>query len=381
MKRRGFTLIELLVVIAIIGVLIALLLPAVQAAREAARRSQCVNNLKQLGLAVHNYLSSNGDTMPPAMIDTGNDTPPAASTQWLANAPLQQTQSAHTRLLPFLEQTTVYNAVNWQVGSRWGPSSNTGTPPDQDAYAGLWGLVNMTAADTQINSFLCPSDANPGTSGHMGWPGNVKLVGANNYPINMGTNRALNSGWKTNGAFYMMSSWDGALQFKVTLATFVDGTSNTALFSEWVKAPGAKPGPDGLGMCYTAQFNVGFPVGEGNQATFAQIYQAAQACQSTPSGAQFQDWGWKGEWWIEGDRQGYTHSQLPNRRACWFTNLGCCDRGMAPMVGASSNHPGGVNVGFADGSVKFIKNTVSYVPWYSIATPNGNETVSSDSLY
>src|SRR5271157_2526382 len=99
-RSRGFTLIELLVVIAIIAVLIALLLPAVQSAREAARRAQCINNLKQIGLAIHNYVSTN-DTMPPSSI------------------PIQQNFSVRARVLPFMEQQPIYNAINFNYGARW----------------------------------------------------------------------------------------------------------------------------------------------------------------------------------------------------------------------------------------------------------------------
>ena len=109
LRRRGFTLIELLVVIAIIAVLIGLLLPAVQSAREAARRAQCVNNLKQIGLAMHNYLSTN-DSVPPLMIIYS---PVGTDNTAQAFSPL-------ARMLPYLEQTQIYNAINFNVGPRWG---------------------------------------------------------------------------------------------------------------------------------------------------------------------------------------------------------------------------------------------------------------------
>jgi prepilin-type N-terminal cleavage/methylation domain-containing protein len=205
-RRKGFTLIELLVVIAIIGVLIALLLPAVQSAREAARRAQCTNNLKQIGLAVHNYLSANSDTMPPVFIDyagsnaANGDVFPAVT----------QTYSAQTRLLPFMEQVQTYNAINLSLPSRWdgtgwccgtGGVNDNPAGPSVDAAAGIYGVIQMTAVLTQINSFLCPSDPFKGASGHMGWPGQTKLVASNNYPINIGLNRRLNN-WQMNGPTY-----------------------------------------------------------------------------------------------------------------------------------------------------------------------------------
>jgi len=137
MRRKGFTLIELLVVIAIIGVLIALLLPAVQAAREAARRSQCTNNLKQIGLAYHNYLSSNGDMTPPSSSDDGQIPAP--------NAPqATQSYSQHARILPYLEQTTTYNAINFSLPARWG-YGDVPNPPDNGAAGQFGGVGNAPA--------------------------------------------------------------------------------------------------------------------------------------------------------------------------------------------------------------------------------------------
>src|SRR5271157_4106999 len=127
-RRRGFTLIELLVVIAIIAVLISLLLPAVQSAREAARRAQCTNNLKQLGLAMHNYVSAN-DALPPVCIDQQW----GAAQPWLTQP--HQNWSQHARLLPFMEQGPLYNAINWNFGARWSDGDlfypgNDPNPPD-----------------------------------------------------------------------------------------------------------------------------------------------------------------------------------------------------------------------------------------------------------
>jgi len=369
LRRRGFTLIELLVVIAIIGVLIALLLPAVQAAREAARRSQCTNNLKQIGLAYHNYLSANGDTVPPVFVDYGSP-----------DNFIAQTHSSHARLLPYLEQGTVYNTINFAYSSRWGGTgwccTDSGDPRD-GASAGPHGMIQMTALVTQIKVFLCPSDPNPGSSGTMRVDGvTSRLVGANNYPANIGLDRRLNN-WRFNGPGFVSSQWDSAFP-TVTLASFVDGTSNTAIYSEWVKGPGAgPPTKDGLGMTYTGPSSL-FPQStEQGPYTFQGEYTSAVACQNNGT---VQNWGWKGEWWIEGDRNVYQHTQTPNRRACLYSDIGVPGRADVMMAGASSLHPGGVNVLFGDGSVKFVKSTINYIPWYGIATVNGGEAVDGSSL-
>jgi prepilin-type N-terminal cleavage/methylation domain-containing protein/prepilin-type processing-associated H-X9-DG protein len=357
-RRRAFTLIELLVVIAIIGVLIALLLPAVQAAREAARRSQCVNNLKQIALAIHNYASSNGETLPPHYVDD----------PWNGN--LNQSQSLQARILPYVEQTIAYNAINWDIPSRWGPGDAGGNYND-DGGGDLWGAIQHTVITMEIKSYLCPSDPNPGNLNVLGWTniqGGVKRVGTSNYPNNIGLNRHHNT-WAMNGPGWIATTWDGVLKPTVTLATFVDGTSNTAILSEWVKGP-ANLDRDGLGQVYQSGIN---------SDTFSgQLYSdwlAAQACQRN---GLTRDWGWKGEWWIQGDRNNYSHTQTPNRRSCNYADVGVDGRGTITMMSASSLHPGGVNVAFMDGSVKFIKNSINFKTWYAIGTPNNNEVVSQD---
>ena len=351
--RKGFTLIELLVVISIIGVLVSLLLPAVQSAREAARRSQCVNNLKQLGLALHGYADSNGGMFPPHLVDD----------PWNGN--LNQTQSLQARILPYMEQTVIYNAINWNLPSRWGPAAPGGY--NDDAGGGLWGAIQYTAITNEIKSFLCPSDPNPGNLGRMGWTGRERRVGVSNYPNNIGLNRHLNN-WRMNGPGYIATTWDGALKPTVSLQTFQDGTSNTVVMSEWIKGRTSMDA-DGLHMVYQAGFNSDAFSGQ----PYANWLQA-QACQNK---GLTRDWDWKGEWWIEGDRNNYSHTQTPNRRACNYANVGVDGRGTITMMGASSLHPGGVNMVFGDGSVKFIKNAINYQTYYAIATPNGGEVVSS----
>jgi prepilin-type N-terminal cleavage/methylation domain-containing protein/prepilin-type processing-associated H-X9-DG protein len=382
-RRRGFTLIELLVVIAIIAVLIALLLPAVQAAREAARRAQCTNNLKQIGLAMHNYVSANS-LLPPLSGDWIQTTFPG---------PLQpgdQNFSIHVRLLPYMEQTTAYNALNQAIGARWNGNAGGGPPTGNDinAWGGVYGLYQYTVLIQQISSFLCPSDPNPGGSGLYSVNGVNKVVQSCNYPANVGLNRFINNNysWQFNGPGYIMTNWDTVLTiYTVDLSKFSDGTSSTAIFSEWVKAnPPAAGGfaGNGLGEVYALTTGAtanskGQPVNSGDYPT---DYQFAQVCATVPPTNANQTWHWKGEWWAYGGTMIYSHTNFPNRYACQYNDQNNDSRATITLVNASSNHPGGVNVLFMDGSVRFIKSSIGQVPWYAIATPASNEAVSADQL-
>jgi len=208
--RRGFTLIELLVVIAIIGVLIALLLPAVQAAREAARRAQCTNNLKQIALALHNYISAN-TAVPPLMIPYS---PVGGMNTGQVFTPL-------ARMLPFLEQQAIYNAINFNVGPRWGDGAGdiVGNMNGSTADCSVWGLINASATGNQITSFLCPSDTDLANRTYfVFYPnGPQQLVGRYNYPMSGGTNpfRASVGGGASptgalNGVAYIPTIWLGS---------------------------------------------------------------------------------------------------------------------------------------------------------------------------
>jgi prepilin-type N-terminal cleavage/methylation domain-containing protein/prepilin-type processing-associated H-X9-DG protein len=391
--RRGFTLIELLVVIAIIAVLIALLLPAVQSARESARRAQCTNNLKQIALAVHNYISSN-ETLPTMYIVYsmvgGNNT--------------AQTFSPLARMLPYLEQNAIYNAINFRVSARWGGTSGSdivnqmnGSTADCDTF----GLINASATGNQINSFLCPSDTDLANLTYFIFApgGTQQLVGRHNYPMNGGTNPFRNPNTPTsNGVTYVptakasfigaqgygpccempaggMPSYftSGSFEQPVTIASITDGTSNTAAFGEWVRGDGsATPTTtSGLGMIYAFGDNVNKYAGNTNMDTLI-----SKDCDNTTAAVTYT---WKGDWWIA-DLFSYSHTSPPNHRSCWYPDIGGRPySGIASVVTASSRHPGGANIAFCDGSVKFIKSTINYGTWQGLGTRNGGEVVSADS--
>ncbi|GAC1346428.1 MAG: DUF1559 domain-containing protein [Isosphaeraceae bacterium] len=358
-SRRGFTLIELLVVISIIGVLIALLLPAVQMAREAARRAQCTNNLKQIGLAVHNYIAT-FDTLPPS--GSRDDDPGGIQrAPWSgAPGPRQNAYSMKARILNYMEQTVVFDSINFSLDPTW----NHGLE-----------VANATNRFVLINTFLCPSDQN-GINADQG-PQTDGTKGCS-YPNNVGNNRRFN-GWVPDGPAYF-PGWDAQIRPTLSLANVTDGTNNTALFSEFLKSGQGQPprdAKDGLGITYVLpgldpQTNLGTGIsGE---------YINATTCQQR---ALTREFSWKGERWSTQDpgRGGfYSHSQQPNRRSCSYWGGGVGSDNFETMISANSFHPGGVNVLFMDGSVRFVKSTINYNTWHSIGTKDGGEVVSMDAL-
>jgi prepilin-type N-terminal cleavage/methylation domain-containing protein/prepilin-type processing-associated H-X9-DG protein len=359
-RARGFTLIELLVVIAIIGVLIALLLPAVQAAREAARRAQCTNNLKQLGLATHNYISTN-NVLPAHGVFLGaawGSNPPATSDGWGWAA------SWAVSVLPYIEGTALSEAYNFNRG---------GDRPE-----------NYTVGFSQLSTLLCPSDrsqqrpsspwAASSYHGNYGGPGLIK-------------------NWSgtivEHGTTYPQAWWGISNQHAYFgLQAISDGTSQTALFSERLLGlsdntgifPGTNNDRRGYFQPGAQAWHTGNGFGLGDPA-------AARAwldlCRSIPStvasgGSYLSGAHWTLAYpWHTGN-MAYNHYNTPNALTCTAQGGESLWGGGAGIITATSDHPGGVNVCFADGSVKFVRDTVAIETWWALGTKNGGEVVSAD---
>jgi prepilin-type N-terminal cleavage/methylation domain len=327
---RGFTLVELLVVIAIIGILIALLLPAVQAAREAARRLQCTNNMKQWGIALQNYHSTFNRF--PGLSDNSN----AAF-------------SIHTYLLPYVEKTALASLVDTTIPLYSGGSG-----------AARLDAIHVDAARTVDSLFRCPSNMDPTTQINA----SDEEYACNNYVYCFGTGTGdyYDVRNRTDGAFYQKSA--------VSFGTIVDGSSNTMVLSELIVGEGntgllagssiADIQNSKLHNTYMADFS------PGTAANLALVRDADVASLSPPK--------WRsdiGKGWIVGkcDSSLYNSYLPPNSK---LPNIYCANFG---FFAARSYHPGIVNVLLADGSVQTASDAVALGTWRAYSTINGSEAV------
>lgn len=383
-NRSAFTLVELLVVIAIIGILVALLLPAVQQAREAARKTQCVNRLRQLALASANYESANGN-FPAGRKDPDWSVNGTVRTGYTNYSSVQQNaqtetgfRSVHIWLLPFMEEKAIFDQIDFNVGS--GKRMTIGINPLN---------VNFQAYAQASSMFICPSDSNTTPGG----------ISENNYRCNFGgsTPYAGSSGGDLNtkdtagfqgcldgcsvngnGAFGMGSKGYGTRKYK-------DGLSKTAFFSERIKGsnlPDESPAtladiisrPPGAGRQFPLDIGAFYNACERADHTSSSFTQFAfRLAGRWPDGSD-----WSNGWPFAGyDSTQYNHVAPPN-----WSSADCGANSSIPdtpeevaIVAARSNHNGAVNVAFGDVHVTPYTSDVDLVVWRALGSRNGGEAV------
>ncbi len=294
--------------------------------------------MKQIGLAIHNYISA-FDVLPPAgSVDINGNSQ--------GSGLVPQTASIHMRLTNYLEQRAVYDAYNFALA---------------DVTAGSAVPANTTVMSINIPGYLCPSDANPGSTQNIAVGYNVP-VACINYSVNGGTNRQ-NSGGSASGVAWWLGG-NPMYGTRVGFANITDGTSNTAAFSEWIKG---KSGQNSLGL------NLVYMIPQYTNGGAQNDYSLCTAS-TTPL------WDFKGEYWTLQDsgRGGpYYHVMPPDHAAC-ATSAGFGN--VDSFIGPSSYHPGGANVLLMDGSVRFVKASVGLATWNALGTRAGGEVISADAL-
>lgn len=331
---RAFTLVELLVVITIIGILIGLLLPAVQAAREAARRMQCTNNLKQVGLAMHNYVSAHRMFPNSAWSDTAHAYPTDYS-------PL-------AKLLPYCEQAGLSDLIDYTLH----PGGKLGL----GYFGGATKLRGI--AGTVVPMFLCPSDPEKPLHDIVSNLATVSFAG---------TNYAMNGGDGTSTDMNLATTTDkGGLCWtdaSVGFEQLTDGTSCTLAFTESLRGPGTS-----TALPATPTPNV--QVYRGAPCSLA----IAQAGESGGLSAMLGSiTGWDGNRLTQWLESGLPSGPLMNGRFTPNSPLPDLASGSARLCGARSYHPGGVNVCLCDGSVRFVANTIDVTTWHALWTRAGGE--------
>ena len=358
-RRSAFTLIEVLVVAAIISLLIGLLLPAVQAAREAARRIQCTNNLKQLALAMQNYHDANG-CFPPGGLASRR-------LSILANCGGLGSWSAQSRMLPYMEHSPLYDAINFSV-------CNISDPRTQ--------RINSTVVSMTIGSFLCPS-SDPPTGSIHGW--GIPAPG-NNYFASVGP--SLNyDGFQTEGPPSGAFMWGGKA---IGVRDVRDGLSHTIAFGEWRTGdfddsmlsipqdvvPLRGVYPSGATSSYDARMTM--PAGASGFREWLNTCETSASATSNRS--------WLGESWSFGFLgQGLGNTLLapnPPFPNCEIVSTspggsGQDDFDAAGMYGMSSFHAGGGNVAMCDGSVRFLKSTTDMETVWKLGSRDQHEVLSS----
>jgi len=384
-KSSGFTLVELLVVIAIIGVLVALLLPAVQAAREAARRTQCVNNLKQMALGAVNYESAHGyfpagREFPDWLVSRDPDILKSGYTNYLGVTQTTQQKtgfySVHIRILPYMEANNVYELIDFSRAQT-----------KQMLNGGAIFNINYDAYNTAQGMFICPSD-----------PNLERVVSENNYRANFGGDTPgagirsrENPGEFTprptdpwhcggNGAFTM-----GERGLKT--GQYPDGLSNTAFFSERIKGDGtpttesptkavmitssARPNEGAIDLT----LNILYGGCNNDSAVMPNQYNFNGAGRWLPG----EDWS--NGWPFAGyDSTQYNHMAPPNweHLDCAMTSAISDTPGEHMIVAARSFHPGTVVVSFGDGHTAIVSDDVDLEAWRAAGTRNGEETTDID---